>query len=673
MTRARPRLRLALLVAGAATLLGTPAPAQQPFHLGAWDGSLDGVSSFRRTDTESPSQRSRSDNPRSEERLNLRNTGAYIFDPRLVTLSLGGSFGLFQDELTVDGDNRESSGTLLGYDAFLSLLSEQPFSLTAFASRNESSESRELSGRSELVTENRGAILSAKRLYLPSTLSFRQELQDEESQVGSTLARRKDERRIVSYRGQRGWVDSDMEIFYEFVDDADQVFPALSFQSHEAQLNYGLDFGVELNRHWDSRLRWFTRSGLVESDIWTADESLRIDHTERLRTDYRYLLVRTAGSAGTTTTQTALASLRHRLYESLTTVAGLDAVRQDLPRGEKDSYRGRSDLTYTKTLPLGGRLTAGLGGSLQYEDDRFETTETSVGQESHTAATPVALPIALDNAFVITSSVVVTKIAFGPIPLGCVAPPGPPTPLVLGQDYTLRTVNDVTEIVPIPCAGVTPGINPGDTIAVDYRFAVTPSLTFTTTTWHANLGVDYRWIRVFGSHEESDQSLVAGRDSRFLSDQQSDGVGAELRYDGARVRASLLGEARRFTSTRTSYDSLRASTFEDFTILPSLLLRLSADRTVTTFHDQDRETRTQSARAALSYRPLPGLVVDASVAVRRFEDTAQPTEQQTEGRLLARWILRKLEFAPSFEYFERRRGETTTTEYRAMLKTVRRF
>jgi len=673
MTRARPSLRLALLVAGVATLLSTPAPAQQLFRLGTWDGSLEGTGSFRRTDTESTNQRSRSDNIRSEERLNLRNTGASIFDPRLATLSLGGSFGLFQDELTVDGDQRARNGTLLGYDTFLSLLSEQPFSLTAFATRDESSESRELSGRSDLVTESRGATLSAKWLSLPSTLSFRQELQDEESRVGGIVARRDDERRIVSYRGQRGWIDRDMDLFYEFVDDVDKVFPALDFQSHEAHLGYGQDFGVELNRHWNSRLRWFKRSGLVESQIWTVDESLRIDHTDRLRTDYRYLLLRTEGPAGANTTHTALASLRHRLYESLTTVAGLKAVRQNLPRGEKDDYRGRSDLTYTKALPLGGRLTAVAGGSLQYEDDRFQTTETSVTQESHTAATPVALPIALDNTFVSGPSVVVVKVAFGPIPAGCVTPPGPPTPLVLGQDYTLRTANDVTEIVPIPCAGVTPGINPGDTLAVDYRFTVAPSLTFSTTSWHANLGVDYRWIRVFGSHEQSNQSLIAGRDGRFLNDQQSDTAGAELRYDGARVRASLLGEARRFRSTRTNYDTLRASTFEDFRILPSLFARLSADQTVTTFRDRNRETRIRSARAALSYTPLPGLVVDGSVAVRRFDDTLQPDEEQTEGRLLGHWILRKLEFTPSLEYFERRRGGTTTTEYRAMLKTIRRF
>ena len=672
MTWGRRGYRVVLLVAGLATLLARPASGQV-LHLGAWEGALEGIGSFRRNDVKTPDQSSRSDDLRTEERLTIRNNGAFLYDPRFVTFSLGANIGLVQDQLKVNGEADSRNATLLGYDTFVNVLADEPFSLTVFANHNESSETRELSGLSETVTDNRGVTLSAKRLYIPSTFAFRQELQDEETRVADIVARRKEERRIARYHGQRGWLDSDLDVLYEFVDDTDKVFPDLSFQSHEAQVNYGIDFGEELNRHWDSRLRYFTRSGIAQSTIATADEGLRIDHTNRLRSDYRYLLVRTESPAGVNTTHTALASLRHRLYESLTTLAGLDAVRQTLPQGEKDTYRGRANVTYTKRLPLGGRLTAGVGGSEQYEDDRFATTETSVIQESHTAASPFALPLRLNNTFVVASSVVVTKIAFGPLPAGCVLPPGPPTPLVLGQDFTLTTVNDVTDVVPIPCAGVTPGINPGDTIAVDYQFTVSPSLTFTTSTWSVNLSVDYHWIRVFYSHDESDQRLLAGRDGRFLDNERSDTAGAELRYDGARAQASVLGEARRFKSTRINYDSLRASTFANVTLLSSLILRLSGDRTQTQFREQDRETVSESARASLTYTPTPYLFIEASATARRFEDSLQPTEQQTEAHLLVRWRIRKLEITPSFDYLDRTRGDTGTTEYRAMLRTIRRF
>ncbi len=65
--------------------------------------------------------------------------------------------------------------------------------------------------------------------------------------------------------------------------------------------------------------------------------------------------------------------------------------------------------------------------------------------------------------------------------------------------------------------------------------------------------------------------------------------------------------------------------------------------------------------------------VDASAGYRRLEDTAQPTDQLIEARLQVRWLYRKLEVSPTLEFFERQRGDTTTTEYRAILRTTRRF
>ena len=647
--------------------------AAQVFRLGSWDGTLEGTTSFSRSTTEGGGVTSKTDNQHADERLTIRNSGMYLYDPRLATLTLGGTFGLFRDKLTFDGDTSRSDGTLLGYEAFASLLADQPLSLNLFANRNESSQSGGLVGLTKLVTENRGGTLFVRRLYIPSTFSYREEFQDEETRVRGAVARRKDDRRTVTYLGQRGWEDSEMELRYEFVDDSNRVFPKLSFQSHDGHLSYSLDFGEELNRRWDSRLRYYTRAGLADTTIWSADESLRIDHSDRLRSTYRYLFLRTESLDIVNATHTGIATLQHRLYESLTTTAGLDGSRQTLPQGEKDTARGRLDLAYTKRIPLDGRLNIGLGGSLQYEDDRFKAAETSVSQETHTAGSPFALPIALNNTLVVAASIVVTKTAFGPLPPGCILPPGPPTPLVLGTDYTVRTTNDITEIVPIPCAGATVGINPGDTIAVDYRFTVAPSLTFATTTWHANLSVDFRWIRVFLAHVQSDQELIAGRDGRFLDDTRTDSAGAELRYDGARVRVSLVGEVLRYRSSRLSYDSLRTRAVADFSILTGLALRLSADQVVTEFTDQQRKSTSQAARAALTYALNANLFVDLCGGVRRLEDTTQPTEQVTEGRLAVRWLYRKIEISPTFHFFDRQRGDTTTREYQAIVRTIRRF
>ena len=653
-----------------------PASAMgQIFRLGNWEGTYETLTQYGRQDTETgSSQRSRFQDVLSGNQLSLRNVGAFIYDPRLITFSVGGTFGMSQNWLTTDDRSDSHEGTFLGYDFFSTILPEKSFSLNLLADRAQDVVSGGLPGRIEIVRENRGATLFAKRLYIPSMLSFRQHFQDQESQSGGIAARRQDRRNVLTYEGERGWTDSEMALRYEFVDYADEVLPSLNYQSHEGNLYHSLDFGPELNRRWDSRLRFLTQTGAIELTTLNADELLQIDHTERLQTNYRYNLSRVESAGEASTSHNVAFQLLHRLYGSLTTNFGTDATFQSLPGGRRDIYGGRLDFAYTKRLPWDGRLNIGLGGGMKYDTSRFSVTESFVLQETHTAATPFALAIALDNRFVIEESAAVTKTAFGPLSSGCVAPSGPPTPLVLGRDYTVRTSGNTTEIVPIACAGSTPGINPGDNIAVDYRFTVSPSLAFTTATWHFSASADYRWIRPYFTHDQTDQSLVSGRDGRFLDDQKSDTIGTELRYDGRRLRASLLGEARRLSSGRIAFDMLRSNQSLGWSILPDLMLTFHSDQSLTDFSvPEKRQTRVLGGRTILTYIVGAGLFAEVSGGMRDLVDTLLPHERIGDAGLRLRLFIRRLEVSPSFEFVDRQRGNTNTKEYRAMLRVIRRF
>lgn len=669
-------LRTSCVIIGVAIIFLCRAIGQaQVFRLGSWDGALEGQVDFSRVDTKSVgTQRTIFENMRSEERLTLRNTGAYVFNPRLVTLSVGGTFGLSQEWLTTDSTTRSQEGTLWGYDAFTSFFPEHPYSLNLFANRNQFFLSRELAGRTKVETENRGGTLLAKDWYISSIITLYQDVRKEETATAESVARRNERRNVLLYEGQRGWVDSEMGLRYEFLDLTDEIFPTLSYQSHDGSFNYSLDFGEELNRHWDSRVRAFSRTGFSRLTSYTVDEKLRFDHTDRLRTEYRYLLLHTDVPGGVSTTHTGAFTLRHQLYESLTTMLLLDANLQTLPGGEKDIYHSRLDVAYTKHLPWRGILTAAGGAGFDYENDRFGVTESFVSQETHTATTPLAFAIALTNPLVIIPSVVVTKVAVGPLPVGCIPPSGPPTPLLLNRDYTLRTTGDITEIVPISCAGVAPGINPGDTIAVDYQFSVSPSLSFTTLSRRGSVSLDYRWIRPYFFHDRLEQTLLSGNDGRFLDTRESNTAGTELRYDGQRVRASVLGEVRRVTSRRQSFDSVRSVQFVSLSISPRLTLSLNADEEQFDFKSpQPHISRTLTGKATATYTLAGNLFADALGGIRWIKDTLLPTERLIESTLRVRWLLRKLEVDPTVEFFDRRRGDTVTKEYRGMLHVIRRF
>ena len=655
----------------------SPARAQyepQIFNLGSWEGQLESRVEFDRRDTATPGAPSLMfRNVHNHTLFTLRNIGSYILDPGLVNLTLGGTVGMPQDWFTGNDSKERRSGTLWGYDAFVSILSEKPFTLNLFANRNQSSYSGDLAGRNDAVSENRGATLFARRLYLPSMLTFRQEIQESESRAAGTTARREERRNIVTYQGERGWVDRDLSLRYEFIDSADRIFPNLSYRSHEGNLIYGQDFGEELNWHWDSRLRGFMRTGLADSNTVTLDEALRIEHSDTLKSNYRYSFIRTENELGSTMTHLAQAGLTHRLYENLTSNVFGNASMQTLPGGRTYTARGGADFDYTKRLPADGRLNVSVGGSVEYENERFPSGESSVLAESLTFASPFALPLALKSPFVISSSVVVRKVAFGPLPLGCVLPPGPPTPLVLGVDYTLNTLGNLTQIVPIPCTLTTWGINPGDVVEVDYSFSAPNALAFISKVWHVGLSLDYRWIRPYFMHEQTTQTPVSGSGSQFLTDSRSDTAGMELRYDSQLLRAGITGERRWYHSTQLSYDGTRSTQFVTFYPVSNLTLGFNAEETFFNYSDPKRETQSYSGRTTLTYLWNSSLFLDAFGGYRRLNDSQVPMEQITEAGLRARYYYRNIEISPTFQFTNQQRGDTNSREFRVMLQMIRRF
>jgi hypothetical protein len=659
----------------AAALLWFPRAARaELIHLGKWNGALEGAVELIRQETQAQGASSASfRNAYLAEQLTLNNSGMAIVDPRLMNVSLGGTFGLSQEWVTTDNEHLFHQGTLNGYDFFSTLLGEQATSLNGFASRNQSLLSREQAGRSDVITENRGVTLFARRLYLPSTLTFRQEKEQEESRTGNAIARREDERKIISYAAERGWDDRELNLRYEFTDLAAIVIPTLSHQSHETNLNYGLDFGSELNRHINSDARYFTRSGSTDLTTLTLNEKLLLDHTERFRSEYRYFLLNTETAGQTSTAHTMEINFHHQLYDSLITVAGGDLLLQALPGGSQQTLRNRLDFNYTKRVPAQGRLNAGLGGRLEWHKNRFDSTESFIPQETHVATEPIALPITLDNPLVVSSSLSVTKTALGAIPPGCLTPSGPPVPLVLGRDYTLLSVGNAVQIVPVGCSAAAPGLNPGDTIGVDYQFTVSPALTFSAQNYRMDISMDYRWIRPYAMHNQTTQEVIAGIDNGVLDNQMTDAVGLELRGEKHGIRASTLGELSRYTSTRLEYHRLHSTQLISFSLRSDLTVIFSMDEAIIDYNNPVHKTRTIAATTGLTYAPRPNLIVEMPCSLTQLKDSLLPSERRTKAALKLRWYLRELEIHPSLDFYGWRQGGSTTREYRALLRLKRHF
>lgn len=671
MSRWSRRLAFGAILGGAVVFASGEVGAQPWIGLGTWDGALEFGFAWDRRETKGDSgSNTKSGTTRYDERLTVRNTGAYYLDPRLVSTSFSGSFGLFQEQDRFDKGESSTSGKLLGYTFNTAILSEKPYSAATFASRTENVISREFGGRSEISFENRGGTFRLREDSIlqdlgvrnfSSVVGARQEFTKEDTRVLGQTFKRDETRTILGYEGGKGFETSDLNARYEFTDLQDQAHGPGDFRSHSAELGYSLDFGENLNRRWNSRLSYFARSGLARNTLLAADEQLRIDHYENLFTDYRYLLTRIGTDAGDTTTHTGSAKAQHRLYRNLTTAATAQASRQDLPNGEQTNYYGQLDLDYQRAVPGNGRIFAGAGARYQIDDNQIAKSRIDVVDESHTAPIPLGgnAGVLLGNPFVMVSTIVVVDTRGGAR-----------LSTTLGVDYLIVQEGDFTKIVPL--AG-SPVILPGDPLAVSYSFDVAPSLRFSTVSWRASLGADFRWIAMSFAHERSEQSLLSGRDGRFLDDRTVDTARLELRGDWERVAASANAQYRVQDSTRLAFTSWQFGQALTVRALADLVVSLAAQETFTDFTIPERRSTNLSTRGDLTWAPLAGLFVNGFASLIASEDSGLPSETIRETGVRIRWTRGKLDVAPTFTWVDRDRGTTRTTDMRIDFRITRRF
>lgn len=635
-------------------IVPSEAAAQRILEVGRWEG-------FVEFGFEWDSERSSSEGVgdlthrkvRFEEKVGLRNR-SFILDPRFVTLDSGFTVGFFQDRLSVDGEESPTDGRLLGYDLTATVLPEKPYTLTLFANRGESSISREFAGISDILTENWGGALALKRIFLPSTLGYRRERLEEESRFGGFVGRREEVRNVFTYDGRRTWETNDLSLRYEFTDVDDLVLPEFSYQTHTAGLHHRLDFGEAVPKTFASSLRYFTRTGRFDFSSLGIDEDLRIRHSENLSTGYHYSFSHFTTEDGETTTHTGILSLGHQLYESLTTDLSVTGAFSTFPTGQEWIYGGRADLAYRKRILWGGRLLAGLGGSYEVQDDRFEEREAFISRERHVAR--IGAPFRLDRSRVIAGSIVVTDEAG--------------TTLFQEEpDYVVRFIGDFAEIDIVPGGRIADG----QTLSVDYRVVVSPSIKFSTRATRFHVGFDYGWIFPFYSYERVVQDLLSGTDETFLEDMTDHTAGVEFRWDGRKFRGSLRNEYRTHDSRSLSFDALEFRQVLSYFPHPTVSLSLSLSESLSEFRDPKRERTSAVGRFSLGWRPRPTLSLEGFASARLWSDTISPDE--TGYRVGARglWSIGKFQIIPSVEYHVRDRDGSDFEEVRVMIRLIRRF
>jgi hypothetical protein len=505
-----------------------------------------------------------------QERIGLRNVGAFILDPRLLSMNLGGSFGLSQEDgiAAADAPLRVGNGTLYDYNFDGVLLPDTPYVMSAFATRSQNRLTQGFGGQSDSTFASEGGTLELREGSLleeygffnfSALLDVRQELLQEDSAVFGSPFRRDEHRTVVRYRAHKGGETSDLDFRYEFNDVNDPLNPTDIFNSHAIRAVHSADFGPTLNRRLDSAVYYFLRTGSGPGTFISVDEGLHVDHHSDLATNYRYSFSQSDTESMVTTTNTANFGLLHRLYRRLTTSFNADGSFQNFPTGDRTIYGGHGGFAYRRALPWSGELVADSSLGFHIDDNNFTTSEIQVVDEPHTAP-PIfgaGAGFFLDNTSVITSTIVIVDVRGGAR-----------LPTTVNVDYVVSQEGNRTKIIPLPGS---PVIQPNDPLEVSYTYNIAPSITYSTANWNVRTGAEFSWIAAWYEHVLSDQSRLSGTaPPDFLINQNLDRFRLELRneWNGVRGQTSLAYEILNSTIVAARRSSVAKGATRDISGYP---------------------------------------------------------------------------------------------------------
>ncbi len=237
-----------------------------------------------------------------------------------------------------------------------------------------------------------------------------------------------------------------------------------NYDRHNLSLTHVGAFGGDDKPHdLRSSLSVFTQDGRLSQNRTRWDEVLTLRHSRSLETRYSALLNHVEIRGQDQDVVRGEASIKHRLFESLTSVATIGAQRLDAAGSFTSDERFVSgQVDYTKRVPW-GRLDAGLGASFNNQSNGARGEPLRIVNEAYTFTD--GFPIILPRRNILPGSIVVTAAAGFPVYLE-------------GSDYTVSAFPDRVEIRPVVGGGI---VN-GQSLRISYDVGPEPGSDIDTTT-----------------------------------------------------------------------------------------------------------------------------------------------------------------------------------------------
>lgn len=580
-----------------------------------------------------------------EENLDLQTEG-YVYHPNFLEFTLAGLFGLTQRDYFEDLSGRTRSfaetGNILDFDATGWFLKKKPYPGFVYARRYHTIEPRLFRSSIQTTTTSAGVLWQ----YVSEKTPVRMQLDYIDvflHPLGGNEADSRQKNLTFQLEGTYKFNDyHNISCNLTHDDVREQPF-GFQYRSNDISFTHYIAFGEGHRARLESDLSFFHQSGSfgIRRTDWT--ETLRIDHTEHLRSWYELDVTdRTQGSI------TGLApiderayrltgTIEHQLYDSLVTQANAYLHRQQFKTGpDVDRYGGQISFDYRKTNRW-GVLLAGYRAGIERQDRRGGNQNIEVLDEEHTFHQRD--PITLAGTNVDTGSIFVTA-------------DDRVTVFHRGQDFSIRTVGDRVEIERIPSGRIADG----QTVLIDYSYQLIGNVRLDTTTQNFRLRQDFSCgLSPYYRLRWQDQTITpADTSGAIAEDITSHVLGVEYRRGALRLGAEY--EDRDSTIRPQKAWRLRASYNHNFKFgaSGSLAARWS-DVSYSSFARRGVATAARGVKLFTvegRYRqPITkSLTVEGSLLYRKGEDTYSGPDEGVDFDFALEWLIRQTEIRINYEY-----------------------
>lgn len=426
------------------------------------------------------------------ERVDLSSKG-YLYHPALLQFRLKFSPEFLQttQSTTETVGNRGVTGNSFSpnYQVNATILGQKPYSLTAFSQHLEAQSWATYTGVTRTVSDAYGADLSLKHRLLPTTLGFSSSRSEQSGNYASSTDWQ--EFHLFSNHSVTRSESSLASTYSINRQVTDTVSTEITTFSNRLSNQYKMteDGRIRLS----SNLQFmYQNANALKTDSLFINEQLSWQHHKNLQSQYQYAF-RQINSQGTQNISNALdARLTHKLYENLTSTAGLAGNLNDTGDSSEKTATGVFSTAYQRKLGSWGKLNLAAGITPRYSTRTGSSATMQVSNEGHSLNS--ATETFLSQPDIDLGSIVVTN-------------SGGTLIYVENIDYRLDLVGRTTRISRLSMGA----IGDGQLVMVSYRYTRSAGYDDLLLTQSYSAGMElFNALTLSYSYSKADQTLLAG-------------------------------------------------------------------------------------------------------------------------------------------------------------------